>query len=130
MIGVYEHSEYYELVLPWYVFGCLLNLLRKDQNPTTLQRYTGLDRLNILTDVARGMSHLWKRNIAHCDLAARNVIVDSLRGSCKISDFGSASEAGDINMWGPGVRDHRVSVTHTTITLAFLVRLAVHLSSD
>ncbi|XP_076065343.1 cyclin-dependent kinase 5 homolog [Oratosquilla oratoria] len=41
----------------------------------------------------KGLRHVHKVGLAHCDLAARNILVDR-RGSVKITDFGSAIQEG------------------------------------
>lgn len=40
--------------------------------------------------IARGMAYLEEQKIAHCDLAARNILVQKVgeHYECKVSDFG------------------------------------------
>ncbi|KAG9119944.1 hypothetical protein FRC07_004790, partial [Ceratobasidium sp. 392] len=47
-------------------------------------------RLNLLTDVARGLSHMHWLSIIHGDLKASNVVVGSGGRIAKICDFGSS----------------------------------------
>lgn len=46
-----------------------------------------VQKVKILTDAASGLMHIHKEGFFHCDIAARNILVDS-DFSGKISDFG------------------------------------------
>ena len=58
--------------------------------------------LDILTDVAAGMSFLHHSDVLHNDLKSRNVLVDS-RFRCKVADFGLSSVGlkGPVNLGTP-----------------------------
>lgn len=64
--------------------GCLLDYVRKNRSQIGSSML-----LNWCTQIAKGMSYLESRGIVHCDLAARNVLVQSPR-VVKITDFGLA----------------------------------------
>lgn len=64
--------------------GCLLDYVRKNRS-----KISSSALLNWCTQIARGMDYLESRGIVHCDLAARNVLVQSPQ-VVKITDFGLA----------------------------------------
>ncbi|XP_065836447.1 uncharacterized protein [Oscarella lobularis] len=62
--------------------SCYLEVLREETLTTK-------EILDGMTQVAAGVEYLHHIGIIHCDLAARNILVDFI-GVCKISDFGLA----------------------------------------
>lgn len=48
-------------------------------------------KLTICRDIAAGLDYIHNHNFVHCDLAARNVLLDSSY-RCMVSDFGRARE--------------------------------------
>lgn len=47
---------------------------------------------------ATGMEYLGSKNVVHCDLAARNLLIGE-NGVIKICDFGSARILGDTDVY-------------------------------
>ena len=67
--------------------GCMRDYLRKKKKADgPLSTYK---LLQMCTDIAAGMAYLAMERILHCDLAARNVLLNS-HLTAKISDFGLA----------------------------------------
>eukprot|EP00117_Sycon_ciliatum_P026691 scpid7703/ scgid21849/ Tyrosine-protein kinase isoform SRK1 len=67
--------------------GCFLNSLRAQAASTPGEQ------LEYAFQVAAGMDYLHQRGVLHCDLAARNILINS-DGVLKISDFGLARLVG------------------------------------
>ena len=75
--------------------GAILDMLRTDPDLTT-------ERLIAKAlEVAAGLDHIHSKNILHCDIAARNILL-SVQGVVKISDFGLAryADTPDCNLAG------------------------------
>ena len=75
------------LVMEFVEMGCMRDYLRKKKKADgPLSTYK---LLQMCTDIAAGMAYLAMERILHCDLAARNVLLNS-HLTAKISDFGLA----------------------------------------
>ena len=72
------------LVFEYAVNGNLRNYLKSFTNGFSISKL-----LVISTDVACGMLELEKRNIIHCDVKAKNILIDS-HFVCKIASFSKA----------------------------------------
>ncbi|KAK2148106.1 hypothetical protein LSH36_515g01008 [Paralvinella palmiformis] len=79
-------DEIPHLVLPFMSNGDLLKYVKYPQKNMTVE-----DLLMLTLDVAHGMKYLNERQIVHCDLAARNCLVDA-NYNVKVSDFGMAQQ--------------------------------------
>ena len=68
--------------------------------------------LYIILQVARGMSHLESRNIVHCGLQARKILIGE-DGEVKVSglEYGTSKSIDRIN--GPGLVSMNLPVTRT-----------------
>jgi serine/threonine protein kinase len=68
--------------------------------------------LYIILQVARGMSHLESRNIVHCGLQARKILIGE-DGEVKVSglEYGTSKSIDRIN--GPGLISMNLQVTRT-----------------
>jgi serine/threonine protein kinase len=68
--------------------------------------------LYIILQVARGMSHLESRNIVHCGLQARKILIGE-DGEVKVSglEYGTSKSIDRIN--GPGLISMNLPVTRT-----------------
>ncbi|EIN07822.1 kinase-like protein, partial [Punctularia strigosozonata HHB-11173 SS5] len=55
-----------------------------------LENYPRANRVELITDVARGLEYMHASGLVHGDLKSRNVLVDSL-GYARLSDFGLAT---------------------------------------
>lgn len=90
-LGVSVDGQFPALVLEYCAGGSLDKAL---YNPAKQMTY--LDKLRIVTGIAKGMLHLHNNNIVHRDLAARNILL-SATGAPKISDFGMSRMVVDDN---------------------------------
>ena len=68
--------------------------------------------LYMITQVARGMSHLESRNSVHCGLQARKILIGE-DGEVKVSglEYGTSKSIDRIN--GPGLISMNLPVTRT-----------------
>ncbi|KAL4221728.1 hypothetical protein ACF0H5_019983 [Mactra antiquata] len=83
------NGQRYMYVMEYMENGCLYQYLVRQKSIKqflTLQR-----RLQFLIDIARGMDCLFQKSIVHCDLTAKNILLDTVL-TCKISDFGWAKK--------------------------------------
>ncbi|KLO08369.1 kinase-like protein [Schizopora paradoxa] len=69
------------MVSPWMSHGNLL---------TFVKRHDDTDRLELLSQAARGLYYLHKVNIIHGDLKCANIVVDK-EGNAQLADFGLAA---------------------------------------
>ncbi|OWF51581.1 serine/threonine-protein kinase CTR1-like [Mizuhopecten yessoensis] len=68
--------------------SCLFQILHMSaDSDATL---TEDSKLSIVIQISRGLAYLHEKNIAHCDIKSRNVLMDSREGGyvAKITDFG------------------------------------------
>lgn len=75
-------AEHNMILTPLMPYGSVLDFIAKYK-----QKINAKMLLIWAEQIAKGMDYLEKREIVHCDLAARNVLVQS-RGHIKITDFG------------------------------------------
>jgi hypothetical protein len=68
--------------------------------------------LYMILQVARGMSHLESRNIVHCGLQARKILIGE-NGEAKVSglEYGTSKSIDRIN--GPGLMSMNLPLTRT-----------------
>ncbi|KAI6227947.1 Ephrin type-A receptor 4 isoform X4 [Aphelenchoides besseyi] len=93
LVGVVTKSEPAMILTEYMLNGSLDQFLRANDNG----RLCMLQLVQMMCDVAQGMSYLTGKGYVHRDLAARNVLVDD-RLTCKIADFGlsrGVSSSGD-----------------------------------
>eukprot|EP00039_Didymoeca_costata_P010529 m.141794 g.141794 ORF g.141794 m.141794 type:complete len:813 (+) comp14863_c0_seq1:208-2646(+) len=99
MHGVAVQQKPWLMVLQFMEYGDLRTLLMaaKAKHVTlTLEEF-----LNLSTECCRGMAYLESIGFAHCDLAARNVLVGQ-ENLCKIADFGMTRRLRNRASWrGP-----------------------------
>jgi subtilisin-like proprotein convertase family protein len=88
-LGVSVDGQFPALVLEYCAGGSLDKAL---YNPSKQMSY--VDKLRIITGIAKGMLHLHSNNIVHRDLAARNILLSGT-GEPKISDFGMSRLVAD-----------------------------------
>ncbi|KAK7037376.1 Rho guanine nucleotide exchange factor [Paramarasmius palmivorus] len=82
-LGLYyldDESQRICLVSPWMEYGNLVEFLR-NQPPEAV------DHVQLMHDIASGLSHLHASNIIHGDLKGVNVLITRSRRAC-IADFG------------------------------------------
>ena len=91
LIGVVRRKGPLAVVLHAEDGGDLKNVLLKTraERKRTGQPVDLAERNRWVHEIANGMKHISGKHIVHRDLAARNVMV-SLRGTCKVADFGLA----------------------------------------
>jgi sugar lactone lactonase YvrE/predicted Ser/Thr protein kinase len=85
--GIYYDGENPLLVMEFMYRGNLLHLLKSKKDSLSLN----LNHLKkIVQDTLNGMTYLESKNVIHCDLAARNLLVSKIENDyiVKISDFG------------------------------------------
>jgi len=75
------------IVIEYLNLGSLDEWLRKEDGGQSVDEEVLID---VIMDIARGMSHLHTHNFIHRDLAARNVLLEEKGGdvSAKIADYG------------------------------------------
>ncbi|MBS0622793.1 MAG: protein kinase [Verrucomicrobia bacterium] len=91
--------------VPYMEKGSLASLTFKDNKP-----FPWLERLQISSDVAEGLSYLHSQGILHCDIKSDNILLDG-EGRAKIADFGTvqfkkhpklnSNWGGSREYWGP-----------------------------
>jgi serine/threonine protein kinase len=89
LIGV-SFNPYY-LLMEYIEGGSLYNLIQQQSNPDPKIRIDSWIIWLIATDTCKGMAHIHREGLLHCDLAARNLLVvigGERKISIKISDFG------------------------------------------
>ena len=82
--GACTKEEYVYIVMELMKQGSLLEYLRGEGRSLKHPQ-----RIDIATQVATGMAYLEEQNCAHCNLAARNILVGG-HNICKVADFGMA----------------------------------------
>lgn len=83
--GVTTLGEPFMMIMEYCEHGSLQAHLQEQELSET-------QRLTLAHDAAQGLKYLSARNIVHCDIAARNVLLNSeLRG--RIADFGMVRES-------------------------------------
>ncbi|CAK5023996.1 unnamed protein product [Meloidogyne enterolobii] len=87
LFGITLDQEPMLLVLE-FCSGCLLDYLKLNTN---LKNYS---KLILIKDAANGVDYLHEHNIIHCDLAARNCLMDKTL-KIKITDFGLSTKLKD-----------------------------------
>jgi serine/threonine protein kinase len=88
LVGVCTAGSPAMLVMQYCEHGSLRSFLRSH---TSFNELRLSSKVQILQDIAGGMTYLSERNVVHRDLAARNVLVGG-DYVCKISDFGLSRE--------------------------------------
>jgi serine/threonine protein kinase len=81
LVGVVTSGTPLLLLLTYCENGALSSCLKKREVPINKSK------LEIGLDIALGMEHLTASNFVHCDLAARNVLLDTI-WTAKVADFG------------------------------------------
>ena len=86
-------SGYRNYVLMEYVAGRTLQEVIDDPREPIGKRR----RYEICADIARGLQHAHRHNIAHLDLKPANILVTAVGGVCKVADFGCCTNVGENN---------------------------------
>nr|XP_043609744.1 mitogen-activated protein kinase kinase kinase 17 [Erigeron canadensis] len=83
-----ENSKmvYRNLHMEYMPGGTVADLDRHQLNDVMVRGYTRC--------IVSALSYIHSRNIVHCDVKGKNVLVGSVPGSAKLADFGSAVEMG------------------------------------
>lgn len=86
--GNTQHDPYaisdYRLVMEYGEKGSLAHLIDRNQLPRQW-----LYRINIMSDITRGLAFIHACQLVHCDIKSPNVVIDQ-HDRAKIIDFGSA----------------------------------------
>ena len=86
-------QEQYGILLEYCSMGDLKNFISRKIDHTQEQ----FSLYDCITGIINGMEHIHSREIMHCDLAARNVLLknEGDKYVCKIADFGLSSDKPD-----------------------------------
>ncbi|OQS01896.1 kinase [Thraustotheca clavata] len=85
LLDTFDDKKYCHLVLQHYAMGDLYNALKAMPQ----QRCTAEVAKNYFSQIALGLYHIHRHNIAHRDLSLENIFIDT-NGTLKIGDFGLA----------------------------------------
>lgn len=83
-IGYCNFENQNRIVMEYMERGTLFDLLHK-----SLHEFTWLEKLYLIRQIAMAMEYLHAKNVAHCDLSSKNLLVGS-DYEVKISDFGQS----------------------------------------
>ncbi|KZT66912.1 kinase-like protein [Daedalea quercina L-15889] len=107
MIGIDRHLFPLCIVSKWMAHGDIMSFLR--QSPDS-------NRLQLLIDVCEGLQHLHSQSVAHGDIKACNVVVDS-KSRANLCDFGLSTLIHSVNSMNPSTQSNEKS-PGTTLYMA------------
>ncbi|KAF7354911.1 DH domain-containing protein [Mycena sanguinolenta] len=88
-LGLYMLDDRLCLISPWMDNGDLKNFLTNAPS--------GIDRVSLIVDIARGLEYLHSQDVVHGDLKTVNILVTPSRRAC-ITDFGLSSIVTELSM--------------------------------
>ncbi|GJX16473.1 mitogen-activated protein kinase kinase kinase 18 [Tanacetum coccineum] len=77
-----ESTRYRNLHMEYMPGGIVADVGKQGHDDVTIRSYTKC--------IVSALSYIHSRNIVHCDVKGRNVLVGEIPGSAKLADFGSA----------------------------------------
>ncbi|KAJ6516350.1 kinase-like domain-containing protein, partial [Mycena sanguinolenta] len=87
--GMYVLEHRLCLISPWMDNGNLKEFLKNDPS--------GVNRVSLMVDVARGLEYLHSQDVVHGDLKPVNILVTPSGGAC-ISDFGLSTIVDELSL--------------------------------